>query len=107
MTERYVWRNGRFVDKATAEPMHVPERTGVVMPMVRSDIQPYASPIDGRMITTARERRDDLARNGCVPYEPMGNVPKGLNNPAFAKKHGRQDLLTEEARDAHKIPRKR
>lgn len=107
MRNTYVWRNGRFVDKATDEPMEIPERDGLVMPMVRSDIEPYASPIDGRMITSRSERREDLARNNCVPYEPMGNAPTGLTNPKYAKKYGMQHLLTEEARDAHKIPRKR
>lgn len=100
---RYVFRNGKFVDPSTNEPMPIPERSGVVMPMVRSDIEPYASPIDGRMITSRSERREDLARNGCVPYEPMGNMPKGLKNVRFARKHGMEHMLTEEVRDQHKI----
>lgn len=100
---RYVYRNGDFRDPSTDKPMPIPQRTGVVMPMVRSDIEPYKSPIDGRPITTRTERREDLARNGCVPYEPMGNVPKGLTNPKFAAKHNAMHLMTEEARDKHKI----
>lgn len=31
--------------------------------------EPYLSPCDGRPITSERARRDDLARNNCVPYE--------------------------------------
>ena len=83
--------------------MLIPDRPGVVMPMVRSDIEPYHSPIDGQLISSASERRDDLARNGCVPYEPMGNMPKGLKNVRFARKHGLEHMLTEEVRDQHKI----
>lgn len=30
----------------------------------------YQSPIDGRPITTAAQRREDMARNDCVEYEP-------------------------------------
>lgn len=30
----------------------------------------YDSPIDGRPITTRQARAEDLARNGCIPYEP-------------------------------------
>lgn len=30
----------------------------------------YESPIDGRIITNQRARREDMARNGCVEYEP-------------------------------------
>lgn len=100
---RYVWRDGAYRDPDTNAPMPMPERDGVVMPMIQSDIEPYASPIDGRMITSRSARRDDLARNGCVPYEPMGNAPKGLTNPKFAAKHNAMHLLTEEARDRHKI----
>ncbi len=100
---RYVFRDGAWRDPSTEEPMDLPSSNDPVMPMVRSDIQPYKSPIDGRMITSASQRRDDLARNNCVPYEPMGNTPKGLTNPKFAAKHNAMHLMTEEARDKHKI----
>lgn len=30
----------------------------------------YDSPIDGRIISSWAERRDDLARHGCQPYDP-------------------------------------
>lgn len=30
----------------------------------------YESPIDGRPITSAAARAEDLARSGCVPWEP-------------------------------------
>jgi putative FmdB family regulatory protein len=39
-------------------------------PMVMPDIQAYQSPIDGRTINSRKQRREDLARNGCVEYEP-------------------------------------
>jgi hypothetical protein len=98
-----VWRDGKFVDPDSDEPMALPERDEVVMPMIQSDIEPYKSPVDGRLIGSRSARREDLARNNCVPYEPMGNAPKGLTNPKFAKKHGVMHLLTEEAKDKHKI----
>lgn len=100
---RYVFRGGQFVDPNTNEPMPLPEGDGVVMPMIQSDIQPYYSPCDGRLIGSRSARREDLARNNCVPYEPIGNMPKGLKNPRFAKKHGLEHMLTEEVRDQHKI----
>lgn len=37
--------------------------------MVRKDIH-YDSPIDGRPITNARARANDLARSNCIPYDP-------------------------------------
>lgn len=100
---RYVFRNGQFVNPSTNEPMPLPERDEVVMPVIQSDIEPYKSPVDGRLIGSRSARRDDLARNNCVPYEPMGNMPKGLKNVRFAKKHGLEHMLTEEVRDQHKI----
>jgi len=36
---------------------------------VRGDVC-YDSPIDGRPVTSMRARRDDLARNNCVEYDP-------------------------------------
>ena len=100
---RYVFRGGQFVDPSTNDPMPIPERDEVVMPMIASDIEPYKSPIDGRVIGSRSARREDLERNNCVPYEPMGNAPKGLTNPKFAAKHNAMHLLTPEALDKHKI----
>ncbi len=30
----------------------------------------YASPIDGRVITSHAARQEDLKRNNCIPYDP-------------------------------------
>lgn len=37
--------------------------------MVKGDIR-YDSPITGETIASARARREDLARSGCIPYDP-------------------------------------
>lgn len=50
--------------------MPMPERDGICMPTVVSDIPEYRSPIDGRPITSRTHRREDLLRNNCVEYEP-------------------------------------
>ena len=39
-------------------------------PMVSVDIPAYQSPIDGRWVNSRAQRREDLARSGCVEYEP-------------------------------------
>lgn len=36
---------------------------------VKSDCH-YQSPIDGRLITSYAQRKEDLARSGCVEYDP-------------------------------------
>jgi hypothetical protein len=66
---RYVWKDGAWRDRATDEPMPVPERTGICMPTMRSDIEDYKSPIDGKPITSRSQQRYDLEKNDCVLSE--------------------------------------
>ena len=88
MRERFVWRNGAFRDPTTGEPMPIPERDGVCCPIIRSDIEPYLSPIDGRPITSRSHRREDLIRNDCVEADPRPKDKRGYRNKRFAQKHG-------------------
>lgn len=39
------------------------------MAFVSPDIR-YDSPIDGKAVTSMAARREDLARSGCIPYDP-------------------------------------
>ena len=88
---RYVFRDGQFVDRRTGAPMVKPFAGQIVAPSVISDIPEYASPIDGRIIGSRSERRDDLKRNGCVEYEPSLSPTKGkFRNPDFCRKRGLQ-----------------
>ena len=45
-----------------------------IMPtMVNCDIQPwdhYVSPVSGKLITSYKQRREDMAKHDCVDYEP-------------------------------------
>lgn len=41
-------------------------RSSIIPPM-----EPYQSPVDGRVINSRAQRRDDLARHGCRPYEGL------------------------------------
>jgi hypothetical protein len=88
---RYVRRDGVMVNRATGEPMLTVEQwlAPVQCPMVLSDIPEYASPIDGRMITSRSERREDLLRNNCVEAGDMKSPTGGkIRNKAFAAKRG-------------------
>lgn len=38
--------------------------------LVVTDLPGYRSPVDGKWIEGRRARREDLARNNCVPYDP-------------------------------------
>jgi len=66
---RYVWRGGRFVDPVTGEPMHVPDGPPAA-PRLMRDIPEYRSPIDGKLITSRSQRREDLRANDCIEGEP-------------------------------------
>ncbi|MBY3597562.1 hypothetical protein [Rhizobium bangladeshense] len=87
----YVRKNGVMVDKATGSPMLTDEDRAkpIAVPFVMSDIPEYRSPIDGRLIGSRTQRRDDLKRNRCVEYEPSISPTKGkIRNKAFAAKRG-------------------
>lgn len=85
---RYVWKDGQFIDRESGSPMDRPFAGVIVMPAVLSDIPEYRSPIDGRLITSRSQRRDDLKRNGCVEYEPSMR-PKHPKFEAFEERRKR------------------
>lgn len=37
---------------------------------IMGDLPDYTSPIDGRVISGRKQRREDLKRNNCVEYDP-------------------------------------
>lgn len=87
---RYVFRNGQFVDR-DGNPMVKPFDGQVCMPQVMSDIPEYASPIDGRPVSSRSSRREDLKRSGCVEYEPSLSPTGGkFRNERFCEKRGLQ-----------------
>jgi len=86
---RYVFRDGTFRDPETGSPMPIPQRAGLCVPFVVSDIPDYTSPIDGRVISGRVQRREDLKRNNAVEWEPSMSPTKGkIRNKEFAAKHG-------------------
>jgi hypothetical protein len=92
MRIRYVWRDGHFRDRATGEPMGFDPSAPIAVPMVTPTMPEYASPIDGRIISTRHERREDMKRNNCVGAGDAGLSPTGgkFKNKAFCAKRGFQ-----------------
>jgi hypothetical protein len=85
----YVFRDGRFVDKRTGEPMLTGDEPLVAMPQYMPDVPHYASPIDGQMITSRSHRREDLKRNNCVDAGDLPRLNGGfIKSEKFARKHG-------------------
>ena len=68
--------------------MEKPFAGQVVMPAVMSDIPEYTSPIDGKVITSRSQRREDLARNNCVDARDLPSPFKGFRNKSFTEKRG-------------------
>lgn len=83
----YVWRDRRWIDKRTGEPMKLPERAEVCAPQVMSDIPEYISPVTELPITSRSQRREDLKRHNCIEVDPP-RKPRGFKNPRFAAKYG-------------------
>ncbi len=85
---RYLWKGDGFYDRQTGEKM--PVRKGALCaPTVLSDIPEYRSPIDGRVIGSRSERRDDLKRNNCVDARDFPSPTKGkFRNEDFCKRRG-------------------
>lgn len=68
VTEEFV---AQGVDEVTCACRLPATKVFLTAPM--AFIQPdicYDSPIDGRPITSKQAREEDLARSGCVPYDP-------------------------------------
>jgi hypothetical protein len=86
----YRLRNGELVEKKTGEVLQTSGK--VCSPMVMRDIPEYESPIDGRVITSRSQKREDLKRNNCIEVDPSDTLTKGrtdvFKNKKFAKKRG-------------------
>lgn len=106
MRTRYRFRGGRMVDRdgfpMVGDNQMARSEDQICAPMVMRDIPEYASPIDGRMITTRSERREDLIRNDCYEVDPP--KPRGLKSERFAAKR-RMKLNPELCKDQNEAER--
>ncbi len=87
----YVKRAGEWVDKRTGAPMITEEQRNapIALPYMFGDIPEYTSPIDGNVITSRSQRREDLKRNNCVDANDFMSPTQGrIRNKAFAEKRG-------------------
>ena len=83
---RYVLRNGQWVSPASGEPMEMPERNGLSMPRIRSDIEAYVSPVTGKMIEGRAAQREDLKRAGCRLQDPSEHTVHTCRTEKWAKR---------------------
>lgn len=85
MTERYVWRDGKFRDKRTGKPMKVKHKNAVCRPYIQSDLAPYMSVVSNKMVDGRSDRREDLKRTGCREVDPSEGLP-GCRTEKWAKR---------------------
>lgn len=63
MKRRYVW------DKATKQLVEVSAGKPRALHFIQDDLPGYDSPIDGKWIEGRKQRREDLKRSNCRPWE--------------------------------------
>jgi len=81
------FKPNKFYDKADGARMTVPKRAVVELrPMLILDNVEYESMMEpGKWITGRRQRREDMAKHGMVPWEPIDNRPRGFADRKFCK----------------------
>lgn len=70
---KYIQRDGKLWSYPEyIEKFGQPERIGSVSSniIVKGNFDPYESPITGEIITTARQREQEMKAHGVVDYEP-------------------------------------
>jgi hypothetical protein len=90
MRRRYRWDATR---KAMVE---VPwdSRQEALAPAIWDDLPAYESPIDGRVVDGRKQRRNDLARSNCRPYEGRAQETKEAAK-RLAERERQSDQLAE------------
>lgn len=81
----YVERNGKWIPKDQAEPLHISTAAGYY---VMDDLKPYKSMVDGRIITSRSEHRRHLKAAGCIEVgneDPHKHVKKKWNMPPVSE----------------------
>jgi hypothetical protein len=76
---RYVWD-----PQAKALVEITQERSTPQLHYIQPDLPDYESPIDGRVISGRKQRREDLLRSGSRPYEGRAAEVKEANRARIA-----------------------
>lgn len=93
------WRNGELV-YASDEYLNPTPLTHFVMP----DLPDYQSPVDGRVVSGRRQRREDLRRTGSRPWEGLQQEKKEAARRIGYEEKRMEQRLTETAHRAmHQI----
>ncbi len=94
MRKRYVQINGKLVE---VSPDYAPEP---VAPTVWGDLPGYESPATGLWVEGRAQRREDLKRSGCRPWEGMAAEKAEANKWKAEQAAKREAALNEAAHRA-------
>jgi hypothetical protein len=83
----YVLRNGLLVDKHTGERMPLPADWKPAAPRIQPDMEPFISPVSGKVIGGRAQRRDDMKRHDCIDGRDIPRRPYVLSEK-YAKLTG-------------------
>jgi len=82
-----------YADPQTCECGKTAQRR-ISAPFVQVDISAYQSPIDGKTINSRAQRSEDLARSGCVEYDPSMKAEA-------ERRRAKEDLALDAKIEAH------
>jgi hypothetical protein len=83
MRQRWIYPADGEPFEVTADYVHVPEGH-----FVMGDLPAYESPVDGRVIEGRAQRREDLRRTGCRPWEGREQETKeAQRRKAYQEQH--------------------
>lgn len=94
---RFVWsaEHNELVEVST--DYNQPPRTHFVIP----DTPDYTSPIDGRLVSGRRQRRNDLARSGSRPWEGLAAEKSEANRKRAYFEQKQEQRLDHAVRSAY------
>lgn len=96
---RWVWdpKQNELVEVSTDYNPPPPPRTHFVIP----DTPDYQSPVSGLIVSGRRQRRNDLARTGCRPWEGMAAERKEAERRKQYAEQRQEQRLDHAARSAY------
>lgn len=96
---RFIQIDGELVE---VTPDYTPEPRG---PFVMGEIPDYTSPVDGKVISGRAQRREDMRRNGCRPWEGRDQeVKEAQRQKQYQDQHLEQRLHENVMRSYHELP---
>jgi hypothetical protein len=100
MRKRWIYPESGEPFEVTAD--YAPEP---LTPFIIGEIPAYQSPIDGRVIESRTQRREDMKRNQCRPWEgKQQELNEAQRHRGYAEQHLDRTLHEATARSFYEMP---